>query len=268
MSQRPEDSDGNTRSATEVHRRPADRTIRIDEWSLAIIEGPGSGRSFRLPPGELTAGHSPENDIVLADRSVSRRHFTIQDSPEGHVVRDLGSKNGTLLDGVRVHEAYILAGGIITAGDTKLRLEAASQSFPVAPSASSHFGSIIGESPAMREMFTTLAKIAPTSLNVLMLGETGVGKEVVAQAIHEASPRRGGPLVAPPRSRRSSAPLFSASGAGRSPAPPRTAKGRSSRRPAAPSSSTSWANCRWTSSPVSYACSRSARYRPSAPTPR
>ncbi|MBE2215557.1 MAG: sigma 54-interacting transcriptional regulator [Opitutaceae bacterium] len=58
-----------------------------------------------------------------------------------------------------------------------------------------HFGSIIGESPALRKVISQIATVAPTEATVLILGESGTGKELVAHAIHERSDRKGRPLV-------------------------------------------------------------------------
>ena len=61
---------------------------------------------------------------------------------------------------------------------------------------SERFGQLVGDSPKMRRVFSVLEKVSATPLSVLILGETGTGKELAAKAIHEASPRKSGPFVA------------------------------------------------------------------------
>jgi two-component system response regulator PilR (NtrC family) len=59
----------------------------------------------------------------------------------------------------------------------------------------SHFGSLIGESDKMQEVFQLVRRIAPTNIHVLLTGESGTGKELIARAIHEHSPRSDNPLM-------------------------------------------------------------------------
>ena len=139
-------------------------------------------------------GSAPEAGIVIDDRTVSRVHAELVPRPDGLWVRDLGSKNGTFVDEIRVESARVPAGG-------RLRLGAASMVVdydapePVELWQNARYGPLVGSAPAMRELFGRLARIAPTDASVLIQGETGTGKELVAQAIHEASRRSGQPFV-------------------------------------------------------------------------
>src|SRR6185312_15393600 len=83
----------------------------------------------------------------------------------------------------------------ITVGDTKLRIDIDGGAEPSPLSPDESFGDLVGESPAMRELFATLARIAPKNIGLLIQGETGTGKEEVARAIHMRSPRADKPFV-------------------------------------------------------------------------
>src|SRR5262249_2974290 len=109
-------------------------------------------------------------------------------------VRDLGSRNGTHVGGVHVVEARIPCPGEVRIGSVTLTVAPESQ-----PSTDEwvgeSFGPLVGTSRGMRRLFAALARVAPTEYSVLVQGETGTGKELVARAIHDASPRREGPFV-------------------------------------------------------------------------
>ncbi|MBA3502993.1 MAG: sigma-54-dependent Fis family transcriptional regulator, partial [Deltaproteobacteria bacterium] len=81
-------------------------------------------------------------------------------------------------------------------GKTALRIEPEAQPLDIAPSQARRFGELVGESLAMREVFAVLERIAGSDATLLVEGETGTGKELVARAVHEASARRRGPFVA------------------------------------------------------------------------
>jgi DNA-binding NtrC family response regulator len=172
----------------------AARTLKIRDAELAVVEGPDAGQVFALPRGLVRVGKAKDGDVVLADASVSRAHFTLEDRAEGWLLRDLGSTNGTQLNGLLVREAYVPAGATIAAGATTLRFQSRESSFVIEPSRASSFGELIGSSLRMRELFGILERVAPTELAALLLGETGTGKELIARAIHEASPRRAAPF--------------------------------------------------------------------------
>ena len=161
---------------------------------LAVHDG--SGR--RLPiRGVLTVGKSPDNDVVLDASGVSRAHLEVRSTPAAVLVRDLGSKNGTWVNGARITEAHVGPGGIIRVGGPtgiELQIEAEGDA-RLEPSRAASFGPLIGASAPMRAVFAILERTAPTAATILISGETGTGKEVCAKAIHEASPRKNGPFV-------------------------------------------------------------------------
>ncbi|HRI08945.1 MAG TPA: sigma 54-interacting transcriptional regulator, partial [Nannocystaceae bacterium] len=161
---------------------------------LRVTDGPDRGVQIQSARPRLTVGRSPVNDLVLSDHSVSGMHVEILLDARGILLRDLGSTNGTQVHGLRVREVWIEPGTAITVGKTTITLQSADEvSVPL--SRKGHFGALVGESPAMREVFAILERIAGTEMSVLIHGETGTGKELVARALHDESPRSRGPFV-------------------------------------------------------------------------
>ena len=166
-------------------------------------------RSFRVhvtpPSGETAAvdlsqtsvrfGSRGGNDVVLEDAGVSRIHFEIVADQHGFRMRDLGSTNGTLIDGMRAADAYLRAGAIIRAGATDIRFEPGDETVAIDLASSDRFGPLLGASPQMRKLYALLERAAPADVTVLIEGESGTGKELVAQALHGASKRASGPYV-------------------------------------------------------------------------
>ncbi len=161
--------------------------------SVAAPGAPAVEAPLALRP--LRIGTSPACDIVLADPKVSRRHCEIALTPQGIVLRDLGSKNGTLAGRVAIREAVLPEGVVVTLGGSELvvRRTGASTLVPMSPQGS--FGGALGQSFVMRALFARLSRAAATAQTILLLGESGTGKEVLARAIHDESPRRDGPFV-------------------------------------------------------------------------
>ncbi|KYF89250.1 AAA family ATPase [Sorangium cellulosum] len=151
-------------------------------------------REARLTMDLMVVGTGPECDLVVPDARVSRRHCELKLTRRGVVLRDLGSKNGTIGE-IPVMEAILPVGAIATIGSTRLSIALEGAPSLVRLSASERFGEAIGRSVVMRALFAQLERAAATSETILLLGESGTGKEVLARAIHAASPRRDGPLV-------------------------------------------------------------------------
>lgn len=141
-------------------------------------------------------GSAPHCDIVIADAAVSRVHAELEPMPEGIWIRDLKSRNGTFIEGVRVESASVGDGYRIRVGTTEILVDYASAEIkPVESWPSDHFGPLVGKSTVMRELFATLARLGPLDSSIMIAGETGTGKELVARAIHGASHRVAGPFV-------------------------------------------------------------------------
>ncbi|EYF00008.1 sigma 54-interacting transcriptional regulator [Chondromyces apiculatus] len=143
----------------------------------------------------LVFGTSSECDVVVSDPLVSRRHCEIRLTERGVLLRDLGSKNGTLIQGVPILEALLPPGVVVTVGTSQLTVRPTGTSAVLPLSASTSFGRALGQSLSMRALFAKLERAAPTDETLLLLGESGTGKELLARAVHENSRRSGGPFV-------------------------------------------------------------------------
>lgn len=189
---------------TESTDKPALTTIFVDDRAtkrrlrkarLVVAEGPDRGKDLVMDRERVTVGRSVICDLVLADKAVSGTHFEIVAKEKGFVLRDLESTNGTFCGDLRIREVWIKPGTVIRLGQSQLRFEPASGTVDIDLSREEKFFELIGCSVRMREIFATLEKVAPTELTVLVRGETGTGKELVARALHRASRREASPLV-------------------------------------------------------------------------
>ncbi|KPK15227.1 MAG: hypothetical protein AMJ62_09965 [Myxococcales bacterium SG8_38] len=137
----------------------------------------------------ISLGGAADNAIVLSDRAVSRHHCRIEPSDRGVCIRDLGSTNGTWVDGVRIRRHPLLPGAVLRLGRTELRV--VSRDVPARPE-----GLTVVASVAMLAVMADVDRFARLPWPVLIRGETGVGKEHVARALHERGCRSQGPFVA------------------------------------------------------------------------
>ena len=161
---------------------------------LRVTDGPDKGSQLTVARSRITIGRSAVNDLVLSDTSVSGTHAELIIGESGVQVHDLDSTNGTFIGSVRVREAWIEPGSVLRVGKTEVELLAADE-VQVPISGEDHFGALYGRSPTMREVFATLERVAPTEMSVLIHGETGSGKELVARALHDESNREKHPFV-------------------------------------------------------------------------
>ena len=163
---------------------------------IAVIQDDNGSHRYPLR-GTMSLGKNSDNDIVVSASGVSRYHLDLLAAPNKVHIRDNDSKNGTYFNGARITEAEVGAGSIIRIGGpagVELKIELENQP-TVQPSEDTRFGPLVGSSYAMRTVYTILERTAPSSATILVTGETGTGKELVAQAIHDASPRRDKPLI-------------------------------------------------------------------------
>ena len=144
---------------------------------------------------EVRIGSMDDNDVVVRDDTVSRYHCKIVQEDTGYVLVDLRSTNGTFINKVRIREAFLKPGCTIGVGQSQLRFSAREEEVSIVPSRADRLGGLVGGNPRMREMYSILERIAPTNTTVVIEGETGTGKEVVAQTIHNLSPRSAKELV-------------------------------------------------------------------------
>ncbi|MFZ4735221.1 MAG: sigma 54-interacting transcriptional regulator [Bradymonadia bacterium] len=176
-----------------VGNRPAAKRLRKSK--LVVLEGPDVGRELVVAREVVIVGRTAVCDLELTDKSVSSRHFSISAVDNGYVLRDEGSTNGTFYGDVKIREIFLRPGTVFRAGNTVLKFQPTDDLVTIELSAQDRFDSLLGQSIAMREVFATLERVAPSELTVLIQGETGTGKEMVARAIHNHSPRRAKPYV-------------------------------------------------------------------------
>jgi DNA-binding NtrC family response regulator len=155
------------------------------------IEG---GKEVTIGPEPMVIGRDPACGLVVKESGVSSMHAELTATPVGVRLRDLGSKNGTWVGDLRIAEAYLTQTITFWIARTELRFDALKPQRIDLPEID-HFGALYGTSAAMRDLFRRLQQGGPTDLTVLVQGETGTGKELVAQALHNASKRKGGPFV-------------------------------------------------------------------------
>jgi two-component system response regulator HydG len=165
---------------------------------LRVATGKDTGKSrvldWNVAPTVLL-GQSRLCELPIADPRVSRRHLVL--APAGHAVRvtDLGTTNGTRVGGIRIVEALLTGGETIEIGDTTVKLVRAGSLPELDPNAPMAFGRVLGASEAMQRLFAIAARLSASPLPLLIEGETGTGKELLAEAIHETGPRVARPLV-------------------------------------------------------------------------
>ncbi len=189
---RPPDEDDwetDAQPAPEALVRSASRLRPILRWSVG-----GVARSIPVD-ARAVIGSAPAADVVLADRTASRLHAEVERRDDGLWLRDLDSTNGTFVAGLRVREVRVPVGAIIRIGATELEVTDDSAPTRVDLWPSPTFGSMVGVSAGMRELFAHIATVAASDLTVLVEGETGTGKELVARSIHDGSPRVRQPFV-------------------------------------------------------------------------
>jgi two-component system, NtrC family, response regulator GlrR len=167
---------------------------RIRRFRLTVVEGPLAGLTWESSAAGGSVGSHPRNDLVLDEPTVSRFHCELQVGPEGVSVRDLGSLNGVVVDGVRIKEALLRGGSLLRLGALVVRFEFSPESNRLLLSEQGRFGTLVGTSVAMRATFALLERAATSEATVLLEGETGTGKSQAAQALHEASARRERPF--------------------------------------------------------------------------
>jgi transcriptional regulator with PAS, ATPase and Fis domain len=183
---------------------PDDKTSRIAArpslrvWSLelVVVDGPSRGARVSVNGGGARVGAAPGNDLTLADPTVSRVHCELVQRGDALVVRDLGSTNGTWVEGVRLRDGDVPPGAIVRVGSSAFRVDVGEEPAFVELSGRSSFGELVGASLEMRRLYAVLERVAATDATVLVEGETGTGKDVLARSLHAASTRAAGPFVA------------------------------------------------------------------------
>jgi hypothetical protein len=162
-----------------------------------VVSGPDAGKSFPVDAGHggrVLLGQSPACAILLADPTVSRRHAAFDLVGTSLRLSDLDSTNGTFVNGVRAFDVALEGGETIHVGATVLRLEAGEEKTE-STTGQSRFGHFVGASPEIQRLYPTMERIAASDIPVVIEGETGTGKEVLAESLHELGPRAAAPFV-------------------------------------------------------------------------
>jgi hypothetical protein len=177
---------------------PVPSAFEAATFTLRVIEGPDSGRELVVDasqPARVLVGKSPACDLKLADPHVSRRHFSLELLGRRLRLRDLGSTNGTFVDGVGVVDGYLRGGEVVRVGGTALAVAETGAIKAVLLSSEVQFARMLGGSTAMRRLYPLCKRLAAADVPVVIEGETGTGKEQLAEALHEQGPRASQPFV-------------------------------------------------------------------------
>jgi DNA-binding NtrC family response regulator len=151
----------------------------------------GEDVRFKMKGSTINIGSDPGCEVTIKDKFTSAFHCRLFRKGKAWLVTDLESTNGTFINDVKITEAELTPGATLTVGRVRLRVEEKDREQEQA----GQFG-IVSEDPAMQEVFEMIRRAAPTDETVLVTGESGSGKELVARAIHTQSRRASRPMVA------------------------------------------------------------------------
>ncbi|MDI1445012.1 sigma 54-interacting transcriptional regulator [Polyangium sp. 6x1] len=196
MSEREDEDVFDDKVETELGRKPEREAS--PGFSLVVVGGASRGQTFTIAPGHpsrVLVGQSPMCDLRIDDRLVSRRHAAFEILRDKLRMTDLNSTNGTSVQGVAVLDALLVGGEVVTMGETQIRIDRLADQAPPAIPSAVRFGTMVGASPEMRALYPLCERLASAVVPVLIEGETGTGKEVLAESLHELGPRRQGPFV-------------------------------------------------------------------------
>ena len=171
-------------------------TLRVHAVELEVQEGSDRGRRARVDRPRFVIGTGRAADLRLTDDTVSREHVRISLTPSGVQVKDEGSTNGTFIGSARIGDVLLTSGTTLRLGSTTIALHIEASPLELPLSAGTTFGQAMGESASMRHLFAVLERAAATEATILIEGESGVGKELLASGVHALSARRGGRFVA------------------------------------------------------------------------
>jgi DNA-binding NtrC family response regulator len=165
-------------------------------FRLRVVSGPDQGKEHMLDEGTTMVGTHADNDLVLTDATVSRYHLEIRVRRDGIEVRDLDTTNGTKHGGARIGSVVLTGAARLRLGKhTEMDVEPVDTNVELGEFGADRFGDVLGVTPPMKRLFALLAKAAPTEATILLQGETGTGKEAIAEAVHRHSRRSKGPFI-------------------------------------------------------------------------
>jgi DNA-binding NtrC family response regulator len=177
---------------------PRDSDTPSATFVLLAVDGADRGARWVIDatsPSRILLGKSPTCDIRLADPAVSRRHASLHVSRSRLRLTDLGSTNGTFVNGIMIGDAWLDGGEFVRVGETSFHVQAGEARGPVPLSQRTSFGQVVGGSEPMRRLYPLCEKLAASDVPVVIEGETGTGKEVLAESLHAMWRRADGPFV-------------------------------------------------------------------------
>ncbi len=169
------------------------RSFPVQGIRVEVTRGPDTGRVCLATSGTISVGTADGNDLVLTDETVSRYHLELSHRGDRISVVDHGSTNGTISGSVAISSATVAPGTALSLGRTSIRVED-SAILELEVHDQDQLADLRGRSPVMLALMAQVKRAARSDASILLLGETGSGKEVVARAIHESSPRAAKPF--------------------------------------------------------------------------
>jgi transcriptional regulator with GAF, ATPase, and Fis domain len=170
--------------------------LRARRYKVSVVAGPDVGSSAEIDSGTFLVGTHQNTDLRLSDKGVSRYHLELQLRSDGLKVTDLDTTNGTFQGSTRIGSVILNGPARLKLGtNTEVEISPADVQVTIGGFESEKFGQAIGGSKSMKELFALLDRVSATEATVLLEGETGTGKELLAEAVHLRSPRRERPFV-------------------------------------------------------------------------
>jgi DNA-binding NtrC family response regulator len=160
---------------------------------LVAIDGPLKGATYAISTDRFSIGRKAENSLSQADLSISRHHCTIEFSGDSFLITDHDSQNGTFVNGIPIKQRPLFHGDQIAVGISVFVFLLEDGNGHARPALQYP---VVGETPAMRHVLEFVGQVAPLDSTVLIAGEKGTGKKLVARALHDAGPRARRPFVA------------------------------------------------------------------------
>ena len=191
-------TDARRTQVTQAALGPSSVLTRLDTSScrVVVVNTVSKGRHVELSGSEsVVLGGAEDCGLVIEDPTVSGHHLKLTRTDGGALVEDLGSTNGTFYQRSRVREVVVPYGATVFLGKAQVKVVPHENAVMTSPSEIARFGDLVGDDRRMREMFSLLGDVAPTDATVVIEGETGTGKELVAKALHDHSARAKKPFV-------------------------------------------------------------------------
>ncbi len=182
------------RKTLQVAHRGGEQSITFQKFKLVMEQGPEVGRELEIDRERIRIGSAPDNDLIIEHETISRYHAEIEATEAGHRIRDLDSTNGVQLDGCWIMDALLHPRARLRLGDVVLLYQPLKERVEVPLSPNTSFGAMLGHSVRMRALFRMVEKVANNDSTLLITGETGTGKGLLAEQIHRFSHRSAKPF--------------------------------------------------------------------------